>query len=293
GVEPYILTNESFKDFFRGYKNVLVEKATKEEEKPGAVSAINNFIKSQGVDEDLLVLCSDNYFSEGFADFLKHYTNEPMLGVYCIGAIPELKPEEMGTLGFEGSDRYPPPEKSFYITEFKEKSPEPASEYVGTGMYIFPKSAFPTIDEYCKGGRRDEPGGIIEHFLKSGMKVKGYLFGGEWQDISHKSYLEALGEGRLVKSDERYVVVDRSVGNLVFSITILHSGKHTSGHSHPAGEVYFFAEGEGILEIDGKKRAVRSRDAVPIPPGKFHRVYNTSDKDLVFLCAFEKYEDRG
>ncbi len=293
GVEPYILTNESFKDFFRGYKNVLVEKATKEEEKPGAVSAINNFIKSQGVDEDLLVLCSDNYFSESFEGFLRCYTNEPMLGVYYIGSIPELKPEEMGTLGFEGSDKYPPPEKSFYITEFKEKSLEPASEYVGTGVYVFPKSAFPTIDRYCKGGRRDAPGGIIEHFLKSGVSVKGYLFGGEWQDISHKSYLEALGEGRLVKSDERYVVVDRSVGNLVFSITILHPGKHTTGHSHPAGEVYFFAEGKGVLEIDGKKRAVRSRDAVPIPPGKFHRVYNTSDRDLVFLCAFEKYEDRG
>lgn len=293
GVKPYILTNERFKDFFEGYKNVLVEEATRDEEKPGAVSAINNFIKSQGIDEDLLVLCSDNYFSEGFGDFLKHYTNEPLLGVYYIGSIPELKPEEMGTLKFDGSDEYPPPKKCFYITEFREKSPEPASEYVSTGIYIFPESVFPTIDEYCRGKRRDEPGGIIEYFLKSGVRVRGYLFGGEWQDISHKSYLEALGEGRLVKSDERYIVVDRSVGNLVFSITILHPGKQTSGHAHPAGEVYFFVEGKGVLEIDGKKRAVRSGDATPIPPGKFHRVYNTSDKDLVFLCAFEKYEDRG
>ncbi|GAG97224.1 unnamed protein product, partial [marine sediment metagenome] len=38
---------------------------------------------------------------------------------------------------------------------------------------------------------------------------------------------------------------------------------------------------------------VGSKDVVPIKPGEFHRVYNTSDKDLVFICVFEKYGERG
>jgi quercetin dioxygenase-like cupin family protein len=80
---------------------------------------------------------------------------------------------------------------------------------------------------------------------------------------------------------------------LVLSITILHAGKQTTGHSHPVGEVYFFVEGEGEIELSGKRRRVKSRDIVPIAPNEFHRVYNTSDRDLIFACAFEKYGERG
>ena len=49
----------------------------------------------------------------------------------------------------------------------------------------------------------------------------------------------------------------------------------------------------GAMEIEGRKRTVRSGDAISIPPRMFHKVYNNSKKDLVFLCAFEKYGDRG
>ncbi len=292
-AEPYVLTNERFKDSFRGCKNVLVEEARKEEEKPGAVTAINDFIKTQQLDEDLLILCSDNYFSEGLGKFVKSYKGEPMVGVYYAGSIPDLRPEEMGTVKFDGCGKYPPPERSFYITEFKEKSPEPASEYIATGIYLYPKSVFPEIDEYCRGGKRDQPGGVLEHFLETGVKVRGHLFGGQWQDISEKSFYKDFGQGRLIKSDDRYIVVDRSVGDLGYSITILRPGKETTGHAHPVGEVFFFAEGEGVMEIEGRKRTVRSGDAISIPPRMFHRVHNPSKNDLVLLCAFEKYGDRG
>lgn len=294
GIKSLIVANRRFEEFFEPYDNLIIEETTSDEEKPGAISAINQIIKRQNIDEDLFVLASDNYFSEGFEDFLDHYDGNPLIGVSYIGSKPDLDPAEMGTLGFEGCDQYPPLKKAFAITEFKEKSPEPVSEYIGTGAYVLPKSNFPDLEEFCAGQQRDNMGSLVEYFLENDVTVKGYHFSGEWHDVSHTSYLEALGDGNLVKSDERYIVADKKVGGLVFSITILHAGKQTTGHSHEeAGEVYFFAEGEGVLEINGDKRAVRAGDALPIPPGKFHRVYNTSDKDLVFLSAFEKYGERG
>jgi len=264
-----------------------------DEEKPGAVSAINNAVKQLKINEDLLVICADNYFSSDLHGFLSSYTGEPLVGVYYVGREPDMKPEEMATMRFEGDDGYPPPQESFYITEFREKVKPPLSDYVGVGLYILPKSVFPIIDEFCKERKRDAPGTFIEHLQSRGMKIKGYLFGGEWYDVSHKSYLRVFSGGRLVKSDERYIVCDLAMGNLVLSITILHPGKQTTGHSHPAHEVYFFVEGEGEIELDGKRRRVKTKDLVPMLPNEFHRVYNTSDKDLVFLSVFEKYGDRG
>jgi glucose-1-phosphate thymidylyltransferase len=293
-IEPVISTNKKFENFFEGYKNVVVEEALAEEEKLGAVSAINNAIKQLKIDEDLLVVCADNYFSSGFKGFISSYTGEPLVGVYYAGQKLDMKPEEMATIKFKGSEIFPPPKQSFYMTDFREKIKPPLSDYVSAGIYIYPKSIFPILGEFCRGRKQDAPGFFIQHLLERGGKVKGYLFGGEWYDVSHKRYLQIFSDARLVKSDDRYIVCDKPFGkNLVLSITILHAGKHTTGHSHPVSEVYFFVEGQGEIELDGKRGTVRSKDVVLIKSDEFHRVYNTSDKDLVFICVFEKYGERG
>ncbi len=293
-IEPMISTNKKFADFFKEYKNVLVEPATSEGEKLGAVSAINYAIKQLKINEDLLVVCVDNYFSSDLGGFISSYAGEPLVGIYYVGQRPDMKPEEMATVKFNGSERYPPPKKSFVMADFKEKVKPPLSEYVGVGIYLLPKRVFPVLDEFCRTKKQDAPGFFIQHLLERGEKVRGYVFGGEWYDISHKSYLRAFSDARLVKSDDRYIVCDKSLGeHLVLSITILHAGKQTTGHSHSVGEVYFFVEGEGEIELDGKRRRVKSKDVIPIKPNEFHRVYNTSNRELIFVSAFEKYGERG
>ena len=293
-LEPIISTNRKFEEFFSRYENVIVEEAMAEEQKLGAVSSIWNAIKELKIEEDLLVVCADNYFSSDFEGFISSYTGEPLVGIYYVGQYPEMKPEEMATVKFDGSDNYPPPANSFFFTDFKEKAKPPLSDYVSTGIYIFPKRVFPILGEFCKGSKQDAPGFFIQYLIERGEKVKGYLFNGEWYDVSHKSYLQAFRDSRIVKNDERYIVCDRAIGgNLVLSITILHAGKQTTGHSHPVGEVYFFVEGEGEIETNGNKRRVKEKDVVIIAPDELHRVYNTQDKDLVFISVFEKYGERG
>ncbi|MGC8816267.1 MAG: sugar phosphate nucleotidyltransferase [Candidatus Hadarchaeum sp.] len=293
-LEPIISTNKKFEKFFSGYQNVIVEDAMAEEQKLGAVSAIWNAIEKMKIEEDLMVVCADNYFSSSFEGFVSSYTGEPLVGIYYVGRNPEMKPEEMATVKFNGSENYPPPASSFFFTDFKEKVTPPLSSYVSTGAYIFPKRVFPVLREFCRSAKQDAPGFFIQHLMQRGERVRGYLFGGEWYDVSHKSYLQAFREARVVKNDDRYIVCDRPLGgNLVLSITILHAGKQTTGHSHPVGEVYFFIEGEGELETNGNRRRVREKDVATIAPNEFHRVYNTRDKDLVFISVFEKYGERG
>ncbi len=96
--------------------------------------------------------------------------------------------------------------------------------------------------------------------------------------------------GQVVKNDERYIVKDNSFGNtLVLSSTRLHGGWETTGHKHDGQEeVYFFIEGEGLIQLNESYTEVKAGDIVPIEDGVFHRVYNTSDdNDLYFICVFD------
>jgi len=100
--------------------------------------------------------------------------------------------------------------------------------------------------------------------------------------------------GRIVKKNDVYTVLDVSkLENLVVSMTVLHPGKETSGHSHKeADEVYFFVEGEGKMKIGNEKIEVGKGDIILIPGGSFHKVFNESGSDMKFLSVFEKYGDR-
>lgn len=101
--------------------------------------------------------------------------------------------------------------------------------------------------------------------------------------------------GKIVKQNETYTVIDVSkLNNLNVSLTILHPGKETSGHDHKGSEeVYNFEEGNGEMQLDGKRFRVNEGDIVIIPDGSFHKVFNTSKKDLKFVCVFEKYGERN
>lgn len=111
-----------------------------------------------------------------------------------------------------------------------------------------------------------------------------------------KFSLDEFGKvGKVVKKSDVYTVIDVSkLENLMASITVLHPGKETSGHSHgEAEEVYLFMEGEGVMKVGEERSAVKKGDIVLIPKGSFHKVYNETDSELKFVSVFEKYGERS
>lgn len=98
----------------------------------------------------------------------------------------------------------------------------------------------------------------------------------------------------LVRSNQTYNIFDyKELENLMLSMTELHGGMNTSGHTHKdADEVYIFIKGSGTMLIDEESFDCKEGDVFPIPRGSFHKVYNTGTEDLNFLCVFEKYGDR-
>lgn len=63
-------------------------------------------------------------------------------------------------------------------------------------------------------------------------------------------------------------------------------GGATDRHYHPKSEeIYFITHGSATMEIDGEVREIGVGDAVAIPPGKPHKIWNTGEVVLRFLCC--------
>jgi mannose-6-phosphate isomerase-like protein (cupin superfamily) len=63
-------------------------------------------------------------------------------------------------------------------------------------------------------------------------------------------------------------------------------GASTQEHYHPKSEeIYYILSGTARMKIDDEWREVGPLDAVAIPPGARHKIWNTGTGPLVFLCC--------
>ena len=63
-------------------------------------------------------------------------------------------------------------------------------------------------------------------------------------------------------------------------------GGATQEHFHPrAEEIYYITHGTGKIRIENETREVRAGDAIAIPPGLKHKIWNTGLETLRLLCC--------
>jgi len=63
-------------------------------------------------------------------------------------------------------------------------------------------------------------------------------------------------------------------------------------HAHKVQEqIYHVLEGEGSMEIEGKRQVVRKHDVIFIPPGVSHSIRNDGITDLTFIVVTTPAED--
>jgi mannose-6-phosphate isomerase-like protein (cupin superfamily) len=66
----------------------------------------------------------------------------------------------------------------------------------------------------------------------------------------------------------------------------LPAGASTREHYHPrAEEIYYITHGTGRMRMEGEMRDVNPGDAVGIPPGRRHKLWNTGTETLRLLCC--------
>lgn len=75
-------------------------------------------------------------------------------------------------------------------------------------------------------------------------------------------------------------------GNLDFRMSTYLPKAYVQRHAHAdKQQIYFFLEGEGILELNDEKTIVRRNQFAFIPPHVPHALVNTGTSNLVFLVV--------
>ncbi len=63
-------------------------------------------------------------------------------------------------------------------------------------------------------------------------------------------------------------------------------GGSTQEHYHPRSEeIYYITHGTGRIRVQGQTSEVRAGDAIAIPPGRRHKLWNTGEAPLRLLCC--------
>ena len=63
-------------------------------------------------------------------------------------------------------------------------------------------------------------------------------------------------------------------------------GGKTTLHNHFEPEIFFIIQGQGVMTIDEKTRAVQSGDLIQIPPFSSHTLTNIGEMPLQFLSIY-------
>jgi len=72
------------------------------------------------------------------------------------------------------------------------------------------------------------------------------------------------------------------------------AGGSTLEHYHPkTEEIYYITTGAGRVRIENETRDVKPGDAIAIPPGRKHKLWNTGNEPLKLLCCCAPAYEHG
>jgi len=189
----YVVTNAKFTGHFQKWADhyratkaklnftIVNDGSTDDSNKLGAIGDIHFVLKTQNVDDDLVVVAGDNLFSEavtGFGEFCRQ-KKAPVLALYDVGDLEQIK--KYNAISTDGEGR---------ITFFEEKPKKPTGTLTGIGLYFYPKSAIPLIRQYiAEGNNPDQPGRLVQ-WLYPRTPFYTWRVPGIWYDIGSKETLE-------------------------------------------------------------------------------------------------------
>jgi glucose-1-phosphate thymidylyltransferase len=187
----YVVTNAKFADQFQQWADgycgahvnltIVNDGSTDDTNKLGAIGDIHYVLKTQNVDDDLVVVAGDNLFSQKLDDFGRvcRARNAPMLALYDVGDLEQIKKYNSITLDPDGC-----------ITFFEEKPKNPTSTLTGIALYFYPRHTLPLIRQYIAAGNNpDQPGRLVQ-WMYPRVPFYTWIVPGLWFDIGSKETLE-------------------------------------------------------------------------------------------------------
>jgi len=192
--EIYLVTNAKYTPHFEEWaksKNnvkritVFNDGTTNNDDRLGAIGDIEFTIKSANIDDDILVLATDNLFTFELTDFYDFYKTK---NAPCVCVRKETDINLLKRVGVAELD------SEMKIVGFVEKPAEPKSDYAVYAEYIYPRNVLKNIKEYLdEGNSCDAPGNLVAYMHKK-MPVYAYSFTGTCYDVGTHDALREVNE---------------------------------------------------------------------------------------------------
>ncbi|MBI5149244.1 MAG: nucleotidyltransferase family protein [Candidatus Omnitrophica bacterium] len=196
--EILLVTNNKFYQTFRrwaddyGYSGkirIINDGTNSPEDRLGSIGDIDFVIRSEQINDDLLVIGGDNLFDgdlRAYSQFAKTKAPLVTIGLYNIGKLDDAK--RFGVVALDSQRK---------IISFEEKPAKPRSTLIAMCLYYFPQKSLGHISDYLlESGKSDTAGDYIR-WLSEQLTVYGFEFHGKWYDIgSVESYREAQNDFR-------------------------------------------------------------------------------------------------
>lgn len=191
--EIYLVTNAKYTPHFEAWakeKNnikpitVFNDGTSTNDDRLGAIGDINYTIEKAKIDDDILVMATDNLFSFKLKDFIDFYNQKKSVAI----CVKKEKYDNLKRLGVVETD------EDMRVVGFEEKPAEPKGEYAATAIYMYNKEIIPVFKKYIdEGNNVDAPGNFIAYLYKK-EPVYGYVFDGEWYDVGTHEALAQVNE---------------------------------------------------------------------------------------------------
>lgn len=190
--EAVVVTNSKFYGPIRAWRDgaarpypveVIDDGTTSNETRLGAIGDLELAVRRRRIDEDLLLLASDNYFEDSLEVFLEAARARPdaaWLGLHDLGD-PSLASKTFGVIETDPDGR---------VIGFEEKPEKPKTSLIGTGIYRFPGATLPLISEYLASDQKQDAPGHYLAWLLPRVEIRGYRLRGMWYDIGNLQALE-------------------------------------------------------------------------------------------------------
>ncbi len=189
--EIYVVTNHKFIDSFANWQNeiesrakitVLDDGTTSEQDRKGAIGDIAFVIQKMNINDELLVVAGDNFFTYPLKNYYDFYKQKDKDCV-CVKVWNDEK--TLRNFGIALLDQ------NNKVLDIEEKPENPKSNTVVFAMYLYQKDTIPLFEKYLLQGNNPDAPGNFPAWLYKQKEVYAYTFKGECYDIgTPESYQE-------------------------------------------------------------------------------------------------------
>lgn len=190
----FVVTNSRFYPHFNEWaKNapttlpveVLDDGTTNNENRRGAVGDVAFTINEKKIDDEILVIASDNYFTFDLREQLAKFreTGSDTLAAIRLDDEEKLKAFAVAVLSAEGK-----------VLELEEKPQKPKSNTAIFAIYFFRKETVPLFEKYLREGHSPDNIGAFPQWLLQNHDLYAYKMNGECYDIGTIEMYEKLNK---------------------------------------------------------------------------------------------------